>query len=135
MRVQQRVQPWILRHGWAGSGGPRVSQRALLHRRAHDDTGTVGQTTARPCVDTQLQIRFKTDILKLPRRVNTSLSFPPSIKSRLSSRLGVATMSTSATAPLVDEYRLPLDVKPVHYDVIIKTDLEQFTFEGVVKIK
>jgi len=44
-------------------------------------------------------------------------------------------MSTSATAPLVDEYRLPLDVKPVHYDVIIKTDLEEFTFEGVVKIK
>lgn len=43
-------------------------------------------------------------------------------------------MSTAATAPPVDEYRLPLDVKPVHYDVIIKTDLEQFTFEGVVKI-
>lgn len=128
MRVQQRVQPWMICHRWAG--GSRISQRALLHRRVPDDARAFGQTRG-PCVDT----RFKTDTPKLPRRVITSLSFPPSIKPRLSSRLDVAAMSTSASTPAVDEYRLPLDVKPTHYDVIIKTDLEQFTFEGVVKIK
>lgn len=32
------------------------------------------------------------------------------------------------------DFRLPLDVKPTHYDVTIKTDLENSIFEGVVKI-
>jgi hypothetical protein len=33
------------------------------------------------------------------------------------------------------DFRLPLDVKPTHYDVTIKTDLENSLFEGVVKIE
>lgn len=33
-----------------------------------------------------------------------------------------------------DNFRLPLDVKPTHYDVTIKTDLRNSIFEGVVKI-
>ncbi|KAL5490410.1 APE2 [Sanghuangporus weigelae] len=33
-----------------------------------------------------------------------------------------------------DEHRLPLDVKPLHYDLIILTDLEKRTFEGSVAI-
>ncbi|KAG5728364.1 hypothetical protein E4T56_gene19148 [Termitomyces sp. T112] len=33
-----------------------------------------------------------------------------------------------------DEYRLPTDVKPLHYDVTIKTDLEKLEFEGFVNI-
>ncbi|KAF9246581.1 hypothetical protein BU15DRAFT_39568 [Melanogaster broomeanus] len=32
------------------------------------------------------------------------------------------------------DFRLPLDVKPTHYDLTVKTDLEQETFEGLVKI-
>ncbi|KAG2146914.1 uncharacterized protein EDB93DRAFT_1085716 [Suillus bovinus] len=32
------------------------------------------------------------------------------------------------------DFRLPLDVKPTHYDVTVKTDLENSIFEGVVKI-
>ncbi|OAX41307.1 hypothetical protein K503DRAFT_848469 [Rhizopogon vinicolor AM-OR11-026] len=32
------------------------------------------------------------------------------------------------------DFRLPLDVKPTHYDLTVKTDLENSTFEGVVKI-
>lgn len=34
-----------------------------------------------------------------------------------------------------DGFRLPLDVKPTHYDLTVKTDLENSTFEGVVKIE
>ncbi|KAL4067568.1 leucyl aminopeptidase [Scleroderma citrinum] len=33
-----------------------------------------------------------------------------------------------------DTFRLPLDVKPTHYDIMIKTDLKEEVFEGVVKI-
>ncbi|TFK42895.1 peptidase family M1-domain-containing protein [Crucibulum laeve] len=42
-------------------------------------------------------------------------------------------MSTTATSQQPDQYRLPIDVKPTHYDVTIKTDLESLTFEGFVK--
>jgi len=34
-----------------------------------------------------------------------------------------------------DEYRLPTNVKPTHYDVTIKTDIENQVFEGFVQIK
>ncbi|KAG6832426.1 hypothetical protein H0H87_001586 [Tephrocybe sp. NHM501043] len=34
-----------------------------------------------------------------------------------------------------DQYRLPTDVKPKHYDVTIKTDLGRLEFEGFVKIR
>ncbi|KAI6109137.1 hypothetical protein EDD16DRAFT_1615680 [Pisolithus croceorrhizus] len=33
-----------------------------------------------------------------------------------------------------DDFRLPLDVKPKHYDLTIKTDLNNDVYEGVVKI-
>jgi hypothetical protein len=42
-----------------------------------------------------------------------------------------ATMATSKP----DQFRLPTDVRPTHYDVTIKTDLEKLKFEGFVKIE
>lgn len=42
-------------------------------------------------------------------------------------------MTTNKPADSGD-FRLPLDVQPTHYDVTIKTDLENSRFEGVVKI-
>lgn len=30
------------------------------------------------------------------------------------------------------EYRLPTDVKPTHYDVTVRTDLEALKFDGFV---
>ncbi|KAH8117511.1 peptidase family M1-domain-containing protein [Phellopilus nigrolimitatus] len=42
-------------------------------------------------------------------------------------------ISTSSNVP-INEHRLPLDVKPLHYDVTIRTDLEKLAFDGVVVI-
>lgn len=42
---------------------------------------------------------------------------------------------TKPTADSGDDFRLPLDVKPTHYDLTVKTDLENSKFEGVVKIE
>jgi aminopeptidase 2 len=46
-------------------------------------------------------------------------------------------MTTDLTNKPTDsgDFRLPLDVKPTHYDLTIKTDLENSIFEGVVKIE
>ncbi|KXN83489.1 Aminopeptidase 2, mitochondrial [Leucoagaricus sp. SymC.cos] len=43
-------------------------------------------------------------------------------------------MASLTTPGGSDEYRLPTTVKPTHYDVTIKTDLENHTFEGSVQI-
>lgn len=46
-------------------------------------------------------------------------------------------MSSTVTPSLAvdnEQYRLPTDLKPAHYDVTVKTDLENLTFQGIVKI-
>jgi aminopeptidase 2 len=45
---------------------------------------------------------------------------------------GPATTNVSKPA---DEYRLPTDVKPKHYDVTIRTDLEKSRFDGFVVVQ
>lgn len=56
---------------------------------------------------------------------------------RYCSTTSVITMTTDLASTPTDsgDFRLPLDVKPTHYDVTIKTDLENSIFEGVVKIE
>jgi aminopeptidase 2 len=44
-------------------------------------------------------------------------------------------MSTETPAKSADAYRLPTNVKPTHYDITLRTDLEKQTFDGAVKIK
>lgn len=44
-------------------------------------------------------------------------------------------MSAAAATKPQDEYRLPVGVKPTHYDVTIRTDLEELVFDGFVKIQ
>lgn len=41
-------------------------------------------------------------------------------------------MGPTASIENPDQYRLPTDLKPTHYDVVVKTDLEALTFQGVV---
>ncbi|KAL1947447.1 hypothetical protein VTO73DRAFT_14408 [Trametes versicolor] len=43
-------------------------------------------------------------------------------------------MSASAPASAQQDYRLPTDVKPTHYDLTVWTDLENSKFEGIVHI-
>jgi aminopeptidase 2 len=40
----------------------------------------------------------------------------------------------SSNKPL-DHYRLPTDVRPRHYDLTIRTDLEKEKFSGFVRIE
>jgi len=49
---------------------------------------------------------------------------------RVVARQSFATMSTDT-----DKYRLPTNVRPTHYDLTIRTDLEDLSFDAVVKIK
>ena len=47
----------------------------------------------------------------------------------------LAHMVSPPTQKASDEYRLPTKVKPTHYDVTIKTDIENQVFEGFVQIE
>jgi hypothetical protein len=47
----------------------------------------------------------------------------------------VLNMTISDTTKPLEDYRLPLDVKPTHYDVTVRTDLEKLSFDGFVKIE
>lgn len=69
-----------------------------------------------------------------PLGVNVNIS---SIDQHPSSQLqhSLVHMGSLVTPTAPDEYRLPTNVKPVHYDVTIKTDLENQSFEGFVCIK
>lgn len=44
-------------------------------------------------------------------------------------------MTSLATPGAPDEYRLPTNVKPTHYDITVKTDLETLAFESFVRIE
>ncbi|KAF5358359.1 hypothetical protein D9756_001847 [Leucocoprinus leucothites] len=43
-------------------------------------------------------------------------------------------MTSLITPGAPDEYRLPTNVKPIHYDLTVKTDLQALKFEGLVRI-
>ncbi|KAF8627899.1 hypothetical protein AX15_004193 [Amanita polypyramis BW_CC] len=43
-------------------------------------------------------------------------------------------MTAITTDTSQNQYRLPVDVKPTHYDVTIRTDLEKLAYQGFVKI-
>lgn len=89
----------------------------------------------RPCAPLESQITQK------PRR---ELSFYQkstklrSLNSELTSSLprpSFRAFSSTVMSIIEDPYRLPTNVKPTHYDITIKTDLEDLTFQGFVKVE
>lgn len=46
-----------------------------------------------------------------------------------------AVSSVAQPAVGIEEHRLPLDVKPVHYDLTVRTDLKDLKFDGSVVIE
>lgn len=63
------------------------------------------------------------------------LSQSPSALPARSHSTQVASMTASDTAKPLESYRLPLEIKPIHYDVTVRTDLEKLIFDGFVKIE
>ena len=64
------------------------------------------------------------------RRPTPSLS--PLLANSWRACSSIAHMSSPVSHP---EYRLPPNVKPTHYDLIIRTDLENQAFDGSVNVK
>ncbi|KAJ4488175.1 leucyl aminopeptidase [Lentinula aciculospora] len=50
------------------------------------------------------------------------------------SSIRTATMSTIASESPASKFRLPTNVKPTHYDLTIRTDLDKLTFDGTVTV-
>lgn len=94
----------------------------------------------RPCAPLKSQITQKagspSSFLRQPIKFSPQLASycsASSFRPILPTPPQVFTMSTAT--PVEDPYRLPTNVKPIHYDITIKTDLEDLTFQGFVKIK
>jgi hypothetical protein len=66
---------------------------------------------------------------RLPGRSPGQLPLPATSRRACSS---VARMSSSASHP---EYRLPPSAKPTHYDLTVRTNLENQTFDGFVEVQ
>jgi hypothetical protein len=52
----------------------------------------------------------------------------------LCTSLFLSTLPTVIMSELADTYRLPTDVKPTHYEVTVRTDLEKLVFDGFVRV-
>lgn len=68
---------------------------------------------------------------------NSSSHFLPTLPTQTHSlqKSSIARMSSVSTPGAPDEFRLPIDVKPTHYDLTVRTDLDKLQFEGFVKIR
>ncbi|KAF8892603.1 leucyl aminopeptidase [Infundibulicybe gibba] len=93
-----------------------------FYRRAFDHTHYRRHNSPQPSRTYQIQ------------RLGFPLSISSSSSLRNHSTCGLANMTSVLVTGSPDEYRLPLNVKPTHYDVTIRTDLDKLIFEGFVKI-
>lgn len=114
LRVPARVQlQWFSRAFYGYNTGDRVRNRWYHATR----TGR----------DKPVNLRLQCTRPIFP----TTLSF----KSQHFQRTHTTSMTSVVPSSSPDEYRLPLDVKPTHYDVTVRTDLEKLAFDGFVKIR
>ncbi|KAF5386726.1 hypothetical protein D9615_001832 [Tricholomella constricta] len=114
------TRPWTSRacYGCVPVSGTRTTgQKRWYHK-----------VTTQEKTGTRNFIRYKT----------SHLSSLPEVSSVLFAR-HCSTLPEMSTAPTPvardDEYRLPINVKPTHYDLTVKTDLEKLEFDGFVNIR
>jgi len=139
IRVHQRLLRCPQSTALGGLYARHVLPRAVGHTRAfYLEALQVTTTNNNPCGRPLHRLTEKPVHVTVPSASQTSPALFASSRRGLNSskRLGFASISTIANAPVEnDQYRLPTNVKPTHYDVTIKTDLEGLTFQGLVKIK
>lgn len=125
LRAWAAVRP---KHGWcshscvdtiAGCQRNSTSTRPL-------DTTRQGyhKVTHRDFKRTRVQSQLR------PAGLSFSRSFPAQTRTT-SDSANMASMTLQGE----EKYRLPTHVQPTHYDVTIRTDLEDLTFKGFVKIR
>ncbi|KAG6821168.1 hypothetical protein H0H93_005388 [Arthromyces matolae] len=131
----QASRRWI--SGITSEGRRRVS--------SHSNGGPEGiryahVSAGRPA--NRLQTRLVHKVLTVTRdthRFNNFHRLPVSSLLPIRHCSTIPEMATPPGLPAVsksnDEYRLPTNVKPSHYDLTIKTDLEKLEFEGFVSIR
>lgn len=133
MRVWTRTQPWcrslvlsqfrVLQRAGSCGGGVETRHLNSAVREYH---------TRSDCVIQSKRGTQRQDIADCRLSHRRLISVFPSCQLRHCSSVHMASLTTPGTP---DEYRLPTNVKPAHYDVTIKTDLENQTFEGFVRIE
>lgn len=100
---------------------------------------TLGCQLAKNAVaQSRLHSPFDSLSLRRTTRQVTGLDLPHLFRSsspRLCSTIALMASSTPFSDKAPEEYRLPLEVKPTHYDVTLRTDLAKLTFDGFVKIE
>jgi hypothetical protein len=62
-------------------------------------------------------------------------SLPSLPFSRFCSTLPEMSTATTKASGHPDQYRLPTNVKPTHYDLTFKTDLDKLEFDGFVQVR
>lgn len=122
MQVLTRVSPW---HRTLAP----VRSRSIQQRRLNPATRL--HHTRNGCVirsQTARGISRQT----IPRLSHLCSTYTLRSRSRYCSSAHMDSLTTQRSS---DEYRLPTNVKPTHYDITIKTDLQNQVFEGFVRIE
>ncbi|KAF9533368.1 leucyl aminopeptidase [Crepidotus variabilis] len=135
LRVQQRGVRWPL-----PQNGRTCDLQVHVQRTLTNSSRLYSRTPHHsiPCAHPKHDIRQCSLQTSAKFRYRTPNPFSSSISSGYCThRHHPFAMSSTFTPPVsVDnnQYRLPTNLKPKHYDVTIKTDLEKLTFQGLVKI-
>jgi len=133
-------------HRWRAVGGPYGLQFSMLlpfFARQWFACATPRQSLANVNYFSRIKVKHGPSTSRSWSSMR-SFSIAPVFQGQLANRPSanqrdsltpIRTMSSAATKKTNDPYRLPTNVKPLHYNLFIKTDLEALKFEGHVAIE